>query len=141
IGESNLLKGSVSGSSDRDQQFVLESGISVTVAARNGGTASADEEAVLMLRPEHLSPCAEPSGNDDTRNVLRATVVESVYLGNVSRYRLRMLDGTYLVMRLSGSTPKLGIGETVAVGFAAENAVLIPSADQNRSLNALAAQA
>jgi len=127
IGESNLLKGKLSAArgSATTLRFVLESGISVALAARNDAACSVDGEKVLLLRPEHLSPCIDSGCVGNQKNVLPTTVEELVYLGNVSRYRLRMQDGTELVMRLSGSGPKLRVGDAVRVRFSEDDAVLV----------------
>lgn len=95
IGQSNLLTGRVIETSGDIAHVQIDSGEKVVVRVANGSMPVGDVK--LSLRPERIR-AADPSATED--NLFPATVVEQIYLGESSKYRVRLQSGFELVMRL-----------------------------------------
>jgi spermidine/putrescine ABC transporter ATP-binding subunit len=90
LGESNLFRGEYRG----DGRIALEGGMTL----RSNPVAGAEPGAVVevLLRPERPRLLASGECAD---NAFRAEVVEFIYVGNASKYRLRLAGGVELIVR------------------------------------------
>jgi spermidine/putrescine ABC transporter ATP-binding subunit len=90
LGESNLFRGACRG----DGGIVLEGGTVLQADPAEQGTPGAVVEALLRPeRPRQLAP------GERADNTFRAEVVEFIYVGNASKYRLRLAGGVELIVR------------------------------------------
>jgi putative spermidine/putrescine transport system ATP-binding protein len=121
VGESNLLEGVVrDGMAAEAQGF---GAVSFTAAAGAPGGRT-----TLLVRPEALRIGAPAAG---LANQAQASIIETVFLGLSVKLRLRLASGLELLARLPlrPSEPfPLAEGDSVAVGFAAEDVHVIPHA-------------
>ena len=117
LGESNLLEGTAKGGLASLPGFGQ-----VPLAAQPDGPVT------LLLRPEALRL------GDDVKTLpcrARGTVIDTVFLGLSAKLRLRLEGGTEVLARipLRPSAPQLpGEGESVALGFSAEDVHVVPRA-------------
>ncbi len=88
IGESNLFRGRVAGSG----HAALEGGARVPLPS---GAPPEGSEVGLMLRPERPKPVVDAKGPAGERldSVFSGEVVETVYLGETVKYRIRLDTG------------------------------------------------
>ncbi|MFC3123432.1 ABC transporter ATP-binding protein [Pseudoroseomonas globiformis] len=118
LGESNLLTGKAS-----EGTATLGSFGAVPLPVRQP-----DGPVTLLLRPEALRLGEEASGLPCRTH---GTVVDTVYLGLSAKLRLRLEEGTEVLARipLRPSAPPLPReGDSVPVGFSAEDVHVVPQA-------------
>ncbi len=133
IGENNRLSGSLAA---RDGDFC-----EVAVDGGGGGGAApvralavncgaVGEAATLSLRPERVTVAPEPGS---LPNVFDAVVEELIYLGDHVRSRLRLLgdDGFIVKMPNSAGVRPMRVGETVRVGWSAEDCRALDAPDSS----------
>jgi putrescine transport system ATP-binding protein len=86
---------------------------------------AAEGEGVIALRPERIALTRAPSGDGPG---LPGQVVETTYLGDRIRLRVRLADGS--VWRVSAPAEEAcpGVGESVHLSYAPERAWLMPAA-------------
>jgi spermidine/putrescine ABC transporter ATP-binding subunit len=102
IGESNLFRARVADSG----YAVLDRGIRLRLPA---GTLPEGTEIGVMLRPERPRPVGDVGAAD---SVFAGEVVETVYLGEMAKYRIRLDPGLEIVVRW----PFREVGESLKVG-------------------------
>ncbi len=92
--------------------------------ARNG------TEWTLVVRPERLFFAAAGTTSDDRTIVLTGTLSETVFQGESEMALVRIDDGTEVAVRFgTGATANAStnqVGDTVAVGLARDDVILIP---------------
>ncbi|HEV2547113.1 MAG TPA: ABC transporter ATP-binding protein [Stellaceae bacterium] len=119
VGESNLLLGSVATRRDGYVEIAIGDGTEILAA----GDEPAGTRVAVLVRPERLRASDAAEG---TANLFRGRVLESVYVGNSHKHRIRLDGGRELLLR----TPVLAgqrapaVGESIAVRFAPEDAHL-----------------
>lgn len=122
IGQSNLLIGQVVETDGDLVHVCIDSGERVMVRTPNSKMLSG--EIKLSLRPERIRP-ADPSALDD--NKFPATVVEQIYLGESSKYRVRLESGFELILRLHPhSYGPLQPGQTTHVAWSSLDMRVVP---------------
>jgi putative spermidine/putrescine transport system ATP-binding protein len=123
IGESNLLAGRLLKRDGLNAHFCLLNG-DIVIADTGEGKIEHDEKAVLMVRPERVRVLKRGEPAD---NVFAATVLESAYLGQTQKLRVRLATGTDLVIRAiapeHGQGPRAG--EQIHVGWSARDGRLL----------------
>ncbi len=109
IGESNLIRAKVS---DNDYAYIEDNLRIALPANTNMGT----DHIGILLRPERARYL---KAGDQADSIVNAAVVEIVYLGETTKYRLRTDAGLELIVRWPLNTPRhaLALGEQVAVGW------------------------
>jgi putative spermidine/putrescine transport system ATP-binding protein len=125
IGENNRLKGRLVEPGGDHARVALASGHDV-VAARYAGLHMAGE-VLLSVRPERIRI---GPGTSALANRLSGRVIETIYLGDHVRLHVTLSDGALIVAKLSNSEglPQFATGETVSLGWNAEDGVLLPLA-------------
>lgn len=119
IGESTLVEGTVVGTPDGG--LALEPGDG-TPLLPGSGHVRAGERAALLLRPEKLRIAPELSGSG-----LPATVLDLVYVGDISRLELQLPGG----LRITAKQPNRrdvfcpAVGQLVRLQWAREDALLL----------------
>ncbi len=123
VGESNVLAGRVIGTSG--DEAILETAHG-SLAGRNPHGLDAGARAQLVVRPER---CRLLDG-DAPGNRLAGTVERLDFEGAFVSLVVRLDDGAEVTAQLAndGSLPRLKPGTPVAIGFAAEAALLLPVA-------------
>src|SRR5262245_11238130 len=121
IGESNLLEGRVQ-SSAAGAVFALAGGVSVPVS----GQPARAEASTLMIRPEKIS--LEPAAGG-TAEGLAGAVEDVVYVGEFTRYRVRLAPGVAVAVKAPNThaTFRAKPGELVKLRWAVTDAYLVPS--------------
>ncbi len=97
IGETNLVRGTVTDKQTTGSSVKLDSGIVLSTTAR----LEANSKVALSIRPEHLGVSNEKFPNE-TKNVFPADVVDWVYSGSTTRGNVRA-GGLELIVRVNRS--------------------------------------
>ena len=115
IGESSMLAGRVEGDGAR-REIALRSGQRIRVSAPE---LKDGEEATLLLRPE--TPAPVRTGQPRPDNVLSGHVVDTVYLGGVTRYTFEADGGLRIVFRRQSGEgePLIAPGARLDIGWSA----------------------
>jgi spermidine/putrescine transport system ATP-binding protein len=92
IGETNFLEGMVK-SRQGDEVVVTVSKLDVDISCMAGGEIQVGNQAILSVRPEKIRICKEPPGD---RNIFKAKVVETAYIGSDTRFILDAAGDTRL---------------------------------------------
>ena len=92
------------------------------------------EATTLSLRPERVTVAPEPGS---CPNVFDAVVEELIYLGDHVRSRLRLLGNDEFIVKVpnSGMHRPMQVGETVKVGWSAEDCRALDSPPSSRPIN------
>jgi putative spermidine/putrescine transport system ATP-binding protein len=120
VGENNSLAGCVVAAGDRYCQVRLATGH--VVEAVMGDAGGAGEPCVVTVRPEHVAVAPE-SAEAMGERALPARLLESIYLGDHVRLRLKLLDsdgaGPELIVKRPAEAALAGLanGEIVAVAW------------------------
>ena len=124
IGESNLLEGRVE-SSGAGAVFALAGGVSVPVSGQPA-RAEARAASTLMIRPEKIG--LEPAAGAAVDG-LAGTVEDVVYVGEFTRYRVRVAPGVAVAVKAHNThaTFRAKPGELVKLRWAVTDAYLVPS--------------
>jgi putative spermidine/putrescine transport system ATP-binding protein len=137
VGESNRLRGyyerNGSGGILRQREIKLRVP-EATGKLTDGG------EAVLVVRPEHVSVLEPAEGSDRHENRLDGTVVDVMYLGSSRKVEVRLPDGHTVIAREQPERWRpVAHGDRVNVCFSCRESVLLPySADDMADARALA---
>lgn len=120
LGECNLLPVDswAMKAAGRAEVVSMGQGIEVVVP----GDPARSDEMTLVMRPQQLK--LNPESPDFT---IQAKVMELLYLGEIVRIRLRCEPDLELLSRVEARESRgVQIGDEVAAGFRAEDAVLVP---------------
>jgi putative spermidine/putrescine transport system ATP-binding protein len=112
VGESAIL--AATPTAVRDGEIVLDVGGLSVVSAWSG--ALPEHPVALLVRPEAPRPIG---AGPRPRNVVRAEVLDRVYVGSSHRYRIKLPNGSELLMRCAyaPSARVLEPGEIAEVGW------------------------
>jgi putative spermidine/putrescine transport system ATP-binding protein len=114
VGDANLLRGTLDAGPDGTPEIRTERGERILVdrplEARIGA------QVQLLVRPERLRWLQSAQ---EAENAFPATIVEHLYLGQDSKYRVRLPSGLELILRMpsSAETRCGAIGESRLVGW------------------------
>jgi ABC-type Fe3+/spermidine/putrescine transport system ATPase subunit len=100
IGETNFVNGKVLTIDGRQAEFEAD-GLKMVANVEPGVTAGA--RATLAVRPERIILSQEPPA--DTPNAYQAEVYEMIYVGNDTRFRVRLAPTVSLSVRRQNSLP------------------------------------
>ncbi|KRE16838.1 hypothetical protein ASE63_13995 [Bosea sp. Root381] len=122
VGEANLVRARVEGSG-AGQSLRLATGEALAAELPPGFEAG--RELQLVLRPERIR-WLDQAG--DASNSFAAVVVEHLYLGQDSKYRVRLESGLELVLRRQslGTDRPRRPGQTAFVGWQASDMRIVP---------------
>ncbi len=122
IGESNLLEGRVEAAAGG---LVFVHGGVRLVAPRGPQSSGASEACTLMVRPEKISIEAAESG---ARDGLTGTVEEIVYVGEFTRYRVRVAPEVAIGVKTANTHAvfRAKPGERVGLRWDPADAYLVP---------------
>jgi putative spermidine/putrescine transport system ATP-binding protein len=116
IGISNIFRGRVERGLDGATRIATPNG-----RFRLAGHDLADrEELAVVVRPEHLEIGAHGE------NQVTGRVAETVYAGSETRVLVALDGEARIVVRLPPAAPRPALGETVAVSWRPEAAVVVP---------------
>jgi putative spermidine/putrescine transport system ATP-binding protein len=124
MGESNVFEGRLE---RQDGAFLLVGdGFTLHVPSVAEDINSIGGQASLVVRPERLTlrEASQPKTAD--LNTVRATLVDSLYLGSSVRHEVRMDDGRLLTVRGVGAVSAQP-GDQVYVAWPRDRAVLVPT--------------
>ncbi|WP_114377319.1 ABC transporter ATP-binding protein [Elioraea thermophila] len=123
IGENNRLEGEVVGR-DEDGQLAVRLGGGAVVRAEPVDVAPATRRVLLSVRPERIA-LAHAEAEDLGADALAATVVETVFLGDHVRVRVRLADGGLVTVKRPAYAldARLKPGARVALAWSAEHAI------------------
>jgi spermidine/putrescine ABC transporter ATP-binding subunit len=124
IGESNLLDGRVE-SADGGTVFVHDRGVRLRVAP-GPQAPRPGEPYTLMVRPEKIA--LGPAGADPIEEGLAGAVDEVVYVGEFTRYRVRVAPGVVIGVKTANTHAvfRAKPGDPVRLRWAATDAYLVP---------------
>jgi len=125
IGESNILRGGLSGTDGGCALAWNGSALRVEGAAL-ADRAVVDGPAALVVRPEQLRVETVDSPPDPARNALEATVTEVLYLGPTRKIELALADGQPAVAReATGGEREVRPGDRVRITWAVTDGVVV----------------
>jgi putative spermidine/putrescine transport system ATP-binding protein len=116
IGISNVLRGRVSASG---QLSTPDGALPIPQDAQTA--LASGQEAALVIRPEYVEIVAPDSA------LVSGRVIESVYGGSETRLIVALSSGVQLVVRRRAGQDPVGIGDTVAIGWAPDKARFLPA--------------
>jgi spermidine/putrescine transport system ATP-binding protein len=99
IGDTNFLEGRVAALADGDYCRVRMPEFEAPLLCFNDKRLSVGNPVYLSIRPEKFSIAREQPPPDRLRNTLRGTVEDVVYLGNVTKYWVRVGETRLSVSR------------------------------------------
>lgn len=123
IGESNFLNGVIMETGAGWWGIQTVHGLAVKVNAVRAAAAHASDRVTVALRPERIAVFPD----EDLDNIVVGEVTEKVGLGDVNRYYVQLEGGDRLVVKQLTSpwAPNLVPGDTVRVGWGAEDAIIV----------------
>ena len=123
IGKTNFLTGKVSSTNDKICNVQLEDGIAMQGPLRNS-FATPKSWATYSLRPEKILVGDEIT---DTPNTYEATVEEFLYLGEFTKYHLRIGNSVDLIAKSSNRLGRkiLSPGSKIKVGWDINELLLV----------------
>jgi len=118
LGESNLFRGAY----HADGGIALGGGLTLRASPDSAHPPGSVVE--VLLRPERPRRLAEGEHAD---NAFRAKIVECIYLGNASKYRLRIADGVEVTVRWppEAGQEALAPGTTLDVGWSRDDLLIL----------------
>jgi putative spermidine/putrescine transport system ATP-binding protein len=96
VGESNLLFGRIAAARDGHAEIEFENGLRLTARA----DMPVGTRVGALIRPERLHLAGARAQSE---NRLCGEVIETIYLGTSHKYRLRLTNGTEILVRVSDS--------------------------------------
>ncbi len=101
IGESNFLEGRVTNKGDKAIQITSEGGLEFSIP--NKYDIEMGESVCTVVRPENLTFLAKKE-NSVGWNIVEGTIEEEIYLGEIRRFKVRILEGHVLSIKISDAT-------------------------------------
>ncbi|AEN06738.1 ABC transporter ATP-binding protein [Halolamina sp.] len=118
IGETNLIRGDYS--EDANGAVLESNGLSYSVPL----TPEASGRVAFAIRPEKIRLREEATGLE---NCFTGEVTDEIYKGNIGKFVVELENGQELTldMQIRDQGQYLSIGNSVAVGWSAENCVVL----------------
>jgi putative spermidine/putrescine transport system ATP-binding protein len=129
MGESNFIYGTAQSKAGSARLFRSTSG-EACLAAKEVGQIHPGDQSILMVRPERVRLLGD--GEQGDINVFRGLVDDVVFLGEKVRYRVTIAGSWSIVASLTAAAYESPMqrGESVAIGWAAEDCCLFQASDQ-----------
>jgi spermidine/putrescine ABC transporter ATP-binding subunit len=118
VGESNFVEGQVI--SEDAANLKLSTSAGLTVRLRSSGLLHEGDDAVLCIRPEHISLAATAGPTPaTTENVFRGTVALKAFMGAIVRYHVELAKGSQMFIDRPNSAGEevFDIGDEVFVSW------------------------
>ena len=131
LGQSNLVRGRVTGPQGDEVAVAVEGATLRAPATRAEGAGDAETDVWVGIRPEKVFLARAGSENDEGPNVLRDGVVTDVsYIGVSTQYLARMSWGQELMVfeQNTGARDRFGVGDTVDLHWRPEHTFLLDAA-------------
>ena len=128
IGESNVIEGQIeTGNGEPSAWFVAAQGARIPIS-RDRSLVATGQRSLMVLRPEKLS-LAERGASPTSCHEMAGRVVELVYVGDVTRYRVETELGLLVTVKLQNrrNMPRAREGETVCVAFDLADVRIMPA--------------
>jgi putative spermidine/putrescine transport system ATP-binding protein len=128
IGESNVIEGHIeAGGGEPGAWFVAAQGARIPISLDRRFIATG-QRGLMVLRPEKLS-LTERGASPQSCHEMAGRVVELVYVGDVTRYRVKTDLGLLVTVKMQNrrNAPRAREGETVCVAFDAADARIMPA--------------
>ncbi len=127
IGENNRLEGEVVGR-DEDGRLAVRLAEGAVVRAEPVDVLPSTRRVLLSVRPERIA-LAHAEAEDLGAEALAASVVETVFLGDHVRIRVRLADGSLVTVKRPAYAldARLKPGARVALAWSAEHAIAFPA--------------
>ncbi len=136
IGENNRLEGEVVGR-DEDGRLAVRLAEGAVVWAEPVDVPPSTRRVLLSVRPERIA-LAHAEAEDFGAEALAASVVETMFLGDHVRVRVRLADGSLVTVKRPAYPldARLKPGARVALAWSAKHAIAFPAdkADSGRPL-------
>lgn len=136
IGENNRLEGQVVGR-DEDGRLAVRLAEGAVVRAEPVDVLPSTRRVLLSVRPERIA-LAHAEAEDLGAEAIAASVVETVFLGDHVRVRVRLADGSLVTVKRPARAldARLKPGARVALAWSGEHAIAFPAekAEAGRSL-------
>jgi putative spermidine/putrescine transport system ATP-binding protein len=124
LGESNILSGTVTAAHPVATVRGVDGNL---LRAAVPSPVNAGAELHMLVRPETI---AVLEAGEPATNQLHGIVGEVVFVGSMTRYLIRLPDGTDLIVKqAAGSRFSLNVGEPVRIGWSAEDCIPLPGPD------------
>jgi putative spermidine/putrescine transport system ATP-binding protein len=126
IGESNIIEGRLENTAGGNAGwFLTANGVRLPVLLDGGANCS--ERQLLVLRPEKLSLTA-PGADAGSARAITCRVVELVYVGDFTRYRVEIDTGLVLTVKVqnNGNAGRAREGEPVCLVYDPADARVMP---------------
>ncbi len=101
VGEVNLIEGEVTAT--RGSETIIASPLAGTLRIAQSAPAAQGAKVLLALRPEKIA-LAPAAGSSAPENCVAGEVAEISYLGDVSKYKVRLADGALMRITLANAT-------------------------------------
>ncbi len=123
IGKVNYLQGHVA--SVDDGQASVETAVCQCLCPAGG--VKAGEQVTLAIRPEHITLQATVNGNEAVNpfNAAQATVLSSIYAGNLRQYLVRLSDQSDMLVETRAGDRVWPPGEAVQLAWQPQHSVLV----------------
>jgi spermidine/putrescine transport system ATP-binding protein len=123
VGENNIFRGRVIATNGDEAEIETPGG---RLRGRNRTGLTVGQDALLFARPERITP--RNGAEADNANALDLKLSHIDFEGNFANLFLSGAGEKPIVMQMAnnGALPHLQSGETVPVGFAAADAVILP---------------
>ncbi len=128
IGESNILAGTVAGAGPDSVLFRSVHGLETLGRATGTGSAPANgEPAHIVIRPEAVRFVWTGEG-EAGETVVRARVLDRIYVGDLLRFRLRLEGGDEVSVKtlMSAQAEAVRPGDDIAIAWRQEDCLLLP---------------
>jgi spermidine/putrescine ABC transporter ATP-binding subunit len=122
VGKINLLEGAVTNRDGRYWWVAIEAGKAVRV--RTEQPVAAGQPVRVAVRPERVRLARADAADLD--NWLSGVVERRRFSGNRCHYFVRVSSGQTLVVEESGESNTVKVGDTVSVGWAADDCIVFP---------------
>ena len=133
IGKVNYLQGRVV--SVEDGHAFVETAVCRCVCPAEGARAS--EQVTIAIRPEHITLKAMANGGAPASpvNHVHATVVSSIYAGNLRQYLVRLSDQSDLLVETRAGDHIWPQGEVVQLAWQPQHSVLVAYSENTEGAN------
>ncbi|WP_342358707.1 ABC transporter ATP-binding protein [Terrarubrum flagellatum] len=122
LGGSNIAEATVISSGPR---ATLRSANGASVRVATDAKCRVDDRVNWMIRPERLRLLRNGDAND---NMMQGQLVDAVFAGGFTKINVRLDDGSiFLAKELTSGRPLPERGQTVTLGWSAEDATILPS--------------
>src|SRR6202171_2347167 len=131
IGLTNFFQGVVV--ARENNRVLVETAQQLRVWCTSGQAAGKGEHVTVAVRADKIESDAAPPAS--TTNVIRGRVISGIFLGEQTEYRVRLAQGTDVVVRRqnlgsNGTNSQIGPGAQVYLSWEPDVSLVLPRADR-----------